>query len=202
MEILAQGAEATIVKIDENVLQKIRTAKPYRLEQIDNKIRRFRNKREFKVLTKLYEANLNVPKPIKDITNLKEKIIAFTFEYIDGKVLKDVMNEVLLFKAFDEIIEMHQFGVVHGDLTTLNMIVKDKGGNCKIYLIDFGLSEFTKKQEQRAVDLNLFFTCIKNEHPDYHKYKQDLIEKYEEMIDESVKIIDRLEKMEYRGRNK
>lgn len=34
------------------------------------------------------------------------------------------------------IFRLHQQGIIHGDLTTSNMILKDN----KLYLIDFGLS--------------------------------------------------------------
>src|SRR5690606_17942757 len=99
---------------------------------------------------------------------------------------------------FNEIIRMHKCEIVHGDLTTLNML-KSKN---KVYLIDFGLSDVSKKTEDRAVDLNLFFTCIKNEHPNYYKYKNELLAKYEKEISDGAKIIKRLENIEKRGRNK
>ena len=53
METLFEGAEAKILKIDDSRLKKVRLAKSYRLEQIDHKIRKFRTRREFKVLSKL-----------------------------------------------------------------------------------------------------------------------------------------------------
>jgi N6-L-threonylcarbamoyladenine synthase/protein kinase Bud32 len=193
--IIAEGAEAKIVKIDKNTLKKLRLPKTYRISEIDTKLRKFRNKREFKILTKLYEEKINVPKPIENIANKEE--IAFIFEYIDGIVLKEVLTEKLLYKAFEEIMKMHKLDIIHGDLTTLNMLVKEG----KIYLIDFGLSEFTHKIENKAVDLNLFFTCIKNEHPDFYFYKEKLLKKYSK-LEFGEKIIQRLKKIEHRGRNK
>lgn len=196
MDLIAEGAEAKIYKLDNGILKKIRLPKAYRLEIIDLKLRKFRNKREFKILTKLYENRVNVPKPF-EISDKKTDIY-FTFEYLKGEVLKDVLTKETLFLAFEEIIKMHNLNVVHGDLTTLNMIKVDN----LIYIIDFGLGQFSSKYEDKAVDLNLFFTCIKNEHPDLFKYKNELIENYLNKVKDNISIIDKLSKLEKRGRNK
>lgn len=198
--ILAQGAESKILKINETTLKKVREKKTYRIPEIDEKLRKFRNRREFKVLQKLYENQINVPKPYKviEIKNKQTKQIeeiSFEFEYINGTILKQTINETLLKKAFNQIIKIHQLGITHSDLTTLNMIEK----NTKIYLIDFGLADFSQKSEDRAVDLNLFFNCIKNEHPELYKHKSQLLKQYKNF---DPKTIEKLQKLETRGRNK
>jgi len=194
MEIIANGAEANIIKIDNNTLIKKRTPKKYRIKILDTKLRKFRNKREFKILKKLNENKINVPKPIE----INEKDFSFTFEYINGNELKKTLNKKNLIIAFNEIIKMHNIGVIHGDLTTLNMIEE----NNKVYLIDFGLSDFSIKIEDRAVDLNLFFNCIKNEHPNFYKEKESLLKTYQKKVENGDKVLQRLEKIEKRGRNK
>lgn len=194
-KIIAQGAEAKITQINPNTLKKIREEKPYRIKEIDLTLRKSRCKKEFKILNYLKENKLNVPKPFELIINKNE--ISFTFELINAEILKQVIDKELLFKAFNQIIKLHQLEIIHGDLTTLNMLSKNKS----VYLIDFGLAEFSKKQEDRAVDLNLFFTCIKNEHPKLYKYKKELIENYK-ILEFSKMVIQRLEKIEKRGRNK
>lgn len=196
METIAQGAEANIIKLNDKILKKLRLSKPYRLKIIDDRLRKFRCKREFKILTKLYENKINVPKPYELIIENDE--ISFTFEYIKGNILKSVINEKLLKTAFQEIIKMHNQDIVHNDLTTLNMIQK----NNKIYIIDFGLSIFSNKIEDKAVDLNLFFTCIKNEHPSIYKNKEALEKLYTKKTELGEKIIKRLKEIEKRGRNK
>lgn len=195
-KLIGEGAESQIIKINENLLKKLRLEKPYRHHILDLKLRKTRNRREFKVLNKLSELKINAPKAYEIIENKEE--ISFTFEYIHGKLLKQVLNKKLLEKAFDKIIKLHENNITHGDLTTLNMIEKEN----EIYLIDFGLSEFTKKIEDKAVDLNLFFMCIKNEHPTFYKYKPNLLEKYEKKLEFGSKVIERLKQIEHRGRNK
>jgi Kae1-associated kinase Bud32 len=194
-EIIATGAESEIHKINDTILKKIRLAKTYRIPEIDLKLRKLRNRKEFKILTKLHENQILVPKPYKLIEDKRIDEISFEFEFLDGEVLKKCLTKKLLFKAFNQIIQMHNQGVTHSDLTTLNMIHY----NNEIYLIDFGLGEFSIKAEDRAVDLNLFFNCIKNEHPQFYEYKEELKQIYFKF---NEKVLNNLNKLETRGRNK
>ncbi len=194
MEKLSEGAESIIEIIDQKTLQKTRLPKTYRNSELDLKLRKFRTKREFKILNKLKENNVNVPKT-NDI-NLDNT--SFTFEYLNGKILKESLSKELLIKTIKEIAKMHKFGVTHGDLTTLNMLNVDN----EVYIIDFGLSEFSENIEERGVDLNLFFLCIENEHNEFFHMKSELIEIYKNEIENGVEVIKRLENIEKRGRNK
>lgn len=194
-KILNTGAEAQIIIIDDNTLKKLRNKKKYRIEVIDNKLRKFRNRREFKILNNLHQNNILAPKPYE---LFEKEEYSFTFEYIKGNILKSVINYELLKKAFLQIINIHNLDIIHGDLTTLNMIEKDN----EIYLIDFGLSNFSNKAEDKAVDLNLFFKSIKNEHPNLYQYKKSLENHYLKNANNANKTIERLKAIEKRGRNK
>jgi Kae1-associated kinase Bud32 len=194
-EIIATGAESEIHKINDTTLKKIRLAKTYRIPEIDLKLRRLRNRKEFKILKKLHENQILVPEPYKLIEDKRIDEISFEFEFLNGQVLKKCLTKELLFKAFNQIIQMHKKQVTHSDLTTLNMIHMSN----EIYLIDFGLGEFSIKAEDRAVDLNLFFNCIKNEHPQFYQYKEELKEIYFKF---DKKVLNNLNKLEHRGRNK
>lgn len=140
MDLINEGAEAQIFR-DNNLIVKFRVPKRYRLDFLDEKIRRQRTKREFKVLKKLYESGVRVPKPIDE--SLDE--FKITFEFIEGELLKDVLTKDLLFDWFNNVIKMHLLDIVHFDLTTLNAIVKGD----RVFLIDFGLSEFNSKIEEK-----------------------------------------------------
>src|SRR3989304_4815556 len=65
-------------------------------------------------------------------------------------------SELKLIKSCSEIGRivgvMHKNGIMHGDLTTSNFIVS----NGKMFVLDFGLANKTKKPEDHAVDLRLF----------------------------------------------
>lgn len=193
MDLVNEGAEAKIYLVNENTLEKVRISKKYRIEELDKKLRKLRTKREFKVLKLLFDSDVNVPEP----NEIDEKNFSFKCERLIGDVLMDCLNENLLEKGFREIIKMHSLDVVHGDLTTLNMICCED----EVFIIDFGLSELNGRVEDKAVDLNLFFNCIKNEHPEFYSMKEGLEEKYLE-TSFGKKVIERLKNVEKRGRNK
>ena len=197
MKILSFGAEAQILLKDENTLKKVRTVQEYRHPQLDKRIRKKRTKREFKVLNKLFNENINVPK----VDNLNLDECSFEMQYIQGKCIIESMNFETLKLAITQIAKIHKLEIVHGDLTPLNMLIKDN----QIYIIDFGLSEYSKDREERAVDLNVFFIFLKNDYPELFKCKDLLLEIYRtEFNDDSQvdEIFTRLEEVEKRGRNK
>ena len=191
MKLIQQGAEAKLFQ-DGNSLIKERIKKSYRLEMLDNKIRKFRTKREAKLLSK---ANINVPKLLNVETTKIE------MEFIQGDLLKDILDSLPLEKALEicktlgkEISKLHSQDIIHGDLTTSNLILK---GN-KIYFIDFGLGLFSSKVEDKAVDLHLLRQALESKHyKNFEKYYPTILEHYEHKD-----VIKRLEKVEKRGRYK
>ena len=85
-------------------------------------------------------------------------------EYISGEKLSDNL-ESLDYKSISKLIaenisKMHNQGIIHGDLTTSNMILS-KG---KLYFIDFGLSHIDEKLEHKAVDLHLLKQALESKH--------------------------------------
>ena len=193
MKILKQGAES-IIRLNNNKIIKDRIKKSYRIEEIDSKIRKFRTKREAKLLA---TANINVPK----VLNIDDENMKIEMQYLKGDLLKDVFDKLktkerlaLCKQLGEEISNLHSQDIIHGDLTTSNLILKDK----KLYFIDFGLGFFSKKIEDKAVDLHLLKQALESKH---HKtftssYKQ-ILKSYQ-----NKEVIKRLEKVESRGRYK
>ena len=88
-------------------------------------------------------------------------------ELIKGKRLKEVVekNPALCIIAGREIKKIHSLGIIHGDLTTSNILVeernnvqknKEKEKFSKLCFIDFGLGFYSKKLEDVATDLVVF----------------------------------------------
>ena len=75
------------------------------------------------------------------------------------------------------------------------MILKDN----KVYFIDFGLGFFSDKIEDKAVDIYLLREVLEGEH-DVSVFN-DILEGYKNCEDYD-KVIDRLKKVERRGRYK
>ncbi|MBA7693334.1 hypothetical protein ES703_101914 [subsurface metagenome] len=150
-KILCQGAEAKIILSNKFII-KDRTKKSYRLAELDEKIRKRRTKSESKLLEKASNI-INTPKPffIPDFYQIK-------MPFIDGKKLSEHLDNFPLAKQKqickqigESIAKLHDSNIIHGDLTTSNMILKDN----KVYFIDFGLGFISRKFEDKAVDLHL-----------------------------------------------
>ena len=128
MRLIAQGAEAKIFR-ENNKIIKERIRKNYRNKDLDEFLRKSRTKKELKILADLRRAGVKVP---RIIDSDKYTII---LEYIDGNKLKDVLDRKNFekhCKRIGEIVaKMHDEDIVHGDLTTSNLLVKDN----ELYLI-------------------------------------------------------------------
>lgn len=195
MKILQQGAEA-ILYLDGNKVIKDRIKKNYRLKEIDEKLRKFRTKREAKILEK---ADINVPKVLKlDLDNKKIEM-----EFIKGKLLKDCLDDLknrneVCKQIGEEIAKLHNQDIIHGDITTSNLILKDD----KVYFIDFGLGFFSNKFEDKAVDLHLLKQALESKHYKHFKESFENVLKGYKKSKDYKEVLDRLEKVEKRGRYK
>jgi len=203
MEILYRGAESQIYldKFDnQKVLVKERIKKKYRIEQIDEKLRKFRTRKEVKLLTDARKFGVLTPK-ILHVDELNHKIV---MEYIDGERIKELLNrndkktvERVCLEIGKLIGKMHANGIVHGDLTTSNMILKDD----KIYFIDFGLGDYSKRVEDYGVDLNLLYEALKSTHFKILKTCWDNIVKgYKQEYTKADEVLERVEEIEKRAR--
>ena len=182
MKILSLGSEAVITEKGGAII-KTRRKKSYRIKEIDEKLRKRRTKAEFRIMQRLHAAGVNVPRPI----NLDEKRMQIKMEKINGKRL----SEEFRLEDSDEIgrlvAEMHNQSVIHGDLTTANMIRNGK----KIYIIDFGLGYYSRKDEDMASDLFLFKNALKSKHNEsYNEAYRRFISSYKKHIGKEFKGID------------
>jgi TP53 regulating kinase and related kinases len=190
--IISKGAEAEIHLEDNRIIKK-RVPKTYRLKKIDDSLRRSRTKREAKILQSL-------PKEIPAPKLMKAGETDIEMQHIKGEKVRDILEgKIEICREIGEKIAMlHNHGIVHGDLTTSNMLY-----DRKIYLIDFGLSYFSDKVEDKAVDLHLLRQALESKHHMIFKRAFSLVlEGYKKKSENYRDIKERLEKVESRGRNK
>jgi Kae1-associated kinase Bud32 len=188
--IIARGAEAVIIKKENSVL-KNRISKSYRIKELDDELRQKRTRSEAKILSKLKEITPRV------IAVGEESI---EMEFIDGDVIKNILdsNICLAEKIGAETGRMHDLNIIHGDLTTSNMM-QDKSK--KIKFIDFGLSFTSDKIEDKAVDLHLFREAVESKHYMHeNEIWTEFLKGYNPI--NKAQILSRLELVEQRGRNK
>lgn len=201
MEKIAQGAEAVIYK-DNNEVIKERFSKKYRLEHLDESLRKFRTRREAKVLGKLDELNFPAPK----LHDFSDKRMSVVMDFVPGEKLKDILLRGDDYQNFakeigEKIGKLHLANIIHGDLTTSNMIKHAKTG--EVTFIDFGLSSFSEKVEDKAVDLFLLDRTLESTHfALYPQIFENVLEGYEKTNPESIHVLERLKAVQKRGRNK
>jgi TP53 regulating kinase-like protein len=204
---IAQGAEA-IIYSDRNIVIKHRFEKKYRHPSLDQKLRKTRTRREYKILEKLHSIGFPVPVGLEmDDNNMKlsmSKILGETLKTVVDVLEKkgDKKQCLELFRTVGEqVAVLHNNGIVHHDLTTSNMILNSEDKN--IYFIDFGLSFFSDKIEDYAVDLHLLKRALESRH---HRIFEECFEAiltgYKKKSSNSKEILKRLELVELRGRNK
>ena len=195
MKRIGDGAEA-VIYLDKDVIKE-RIKKSYRHKDIDLKLRQFRTRRESKVLKKLEGIKFPAPRLIK----MDDKEMKITMDYINAPRLRDVINsnnQKELCKETGKLVaELHNNDIIHGDLTTSNILFKDN-----LSFIDFGLSFFSKRVEDKAVDIHLFRQGLESKHYKIWRgaFKNFLIG-YKK-AEENKEIMLRFEKVEERGRYK
>jgi Kae1-associated kinase Bud32 len=150
-KIIQRGAEAVLSEtdyLDEKALEKHRQKKNYRLPELDQQIRWERTKTEALLLHKAKQAGVRTPVIFK-VDRKQAKII---MELLPGQRLKKVLNQQRLdycFQLGKNIGRLHKNNLIHGDLTTSNVMVKGKD----MAFIDFGLGFQSAKLEDKATDL-------------------------------------------------
>ncbi len=164
-ELIALGAEAVLVKACYEgmpSMYKVRVRKPYRDHGLDTMLIRSRSETEAKILAELRLKGLNVPALY--YVDLSEGLIIM--EFVEGPLLRDLIyrGSEKIIKYLEELGElvagMHDAGIVHGDITTSNVIIGVDG----VYLIDFGLAKYSRRLEDLATDIHLFIRSVESTH--------------------------------------
>jgi Kae1-associated kinase Bud32 len=186
------GAEAHIM-LAGNVVSKKRIKKSYRIKQIDVPLRKRRTRLESRLMSKAADI-INCPKI------LGTRKFTIKMEYVEGPQLKEALEAMsekertkICHDLGKQIASLHEHDIIHGDLTTSNMIL-----NRGVYFIDFGLGFVSKKVEDKAVDLLLLKRALFSKHP-------DIAEKSFRMITSAYgdkEVLERLNLVESRGRYK
>ncbi len=201
-EITEKGAEANIYSdkwLNHDVLIKERIPKSYRIPEIDLRLRKERTKKEAKLLGEAKSCGVKTPL-IYDVNKKQNSLI---LEKIHGKMIKDIFEDAnigniknISRNIGESIAKLHNCGIIHGDLTTSNLILE----NDKIVFIDFGLGKNSDLVEDKGVDLLVFKKAISGIH-----YKiavtcfDEILIGYRE-TDDYDKIINKVEEIEGRGR--
>ena len=183
------------------VVVKHRIPKPYRVKEIDSRLRSSRTVLEARLLSEAKEAGVNTP----TILLVDKRETKLVLEFIQGERLKEALERMkpaerrrICKELGRAIARLHRRGIVHGDLTTSNVILREG----KLYLIDFGLSEHDSSTEARGVDLHLCKRALQSTHFRMAEecYRNILAGYREEFGKGAREIIKRAEEIGKRGR--
>jgi TP53 regulating kinase-like protein len=204
--LIKKGAEANLYFEEwqgRKVIMKRRLPKAYRLAQLDSAVRNQRTLHEPMLIHRAKEAGVPTP-TIYMIDLAKSNII---MEYVEGKQIKKILNtmplkeKARLCNNIGRLIgALHKNGIIHGDLTTSNMILTPYG---KIVFVDFGLGEFSEELEIRGVDLHLMKRALQSTHHKYAKECFNAVTKgYAETAgkEATAKVLGKIQEIERRGR--
>jgi len=140
--------------------------------------------------------------PVIYDVNLENGII--TMEYLKGKRIKDILNDLseeerarICKKIGESIAKFHNNDIIHGDITTSNMILLDD----KVHFIDFGLGEKNTEVEAKGVDLHVLMEAIESTHSKYSNCFDYVLEGYKKELKGNANLVIRkIEEIVKRGR--
>jgi TP53 regulating kinase-like protein len=204
--LIKKGAEASLFLEtwhNRKVIMKRRLPKKYRTPELDIMIRSQRTVHEPNIIHKAKEAG--VPTPTIFMVDVAEANIVM--EFVEGKQVKEVLDTVSSEERLSlsgligrMIGRLHKHGIIHGDLTTSNMILTPYG---KVVFVDFGLSERSVELEPKGVDLHLMKRALQSTHYKHAKecFKA-VMSGYVESVgtEEAKKVTAKIREIEKRGR--
>ena len=212
MALIKKGAEANLylenfsrilhTAGEGKVIVKYRIKKSYRVSELDEQLRSSRTALEAKLFA---DAKLvGVPTPIVyEVDRVGMRIV---MEFVDGRQVKLILDKLrpaarrkLCNVIGRQVARLHRAGIIHGDLTTSNMILTRDG---KVYFVDFGLGEYDPSLEAKGVDLHLLKRALQSIHFNVTEeaYRAVIAGYTREFGKGAREVIKRVEEIEKRGR--
>lgn len=213
--LVAQGAEAIVWEMEymgRRAIVKSRIAKPYRHPQLDAQLRSRRLTQEARVLLRLRKAGIPVPA----VYELDTRRASLTMQFVRGDTLKVYLHDAagspqrrpavvaLMALTGHMVARMHLLAIVHGDLTTSNLLVDpgESDASPTLWLIDFGLSFSNGTDEDLAVDLYVFERAVISAHSEFaHTLNGAFLTSYADTL-KRPQVIARLDQVRARGRKR
>ena len=197
-KLLRKGAESELYIVDwygQKAILKIRIPKRYRHPSIDLALRKQRTLHEAHIMSSVKMFDVETP----FIYFLNSNSFEIIMEYIIGNTLKNIFSPKYCVNVGEAIAKLHTNNIIHGDITTSNFIVTPDN---RLIMIDFGLSFFSERLEDKAVDIRLFKEILTSVHVDCSKTSFDkFIVGYSKIYGKkSLKILNLVNEIEQRGR--
>ena len=209
-KFLFQGAESRVYRSQyrsQPAILKERFKKHYRLAELDQKLTKERIRAEMKAYEKISKKCKELSEVMPNILYSDERHIIFAeienacnvSRYFNQNEDSPELVDKMMRELGKVVANIHLCGIVHGDLTTSNFLVKTLANSTHLIPIDFGLSSSSQSDEDRAVDLYVLERAIQSTHPklDFSGF----LEAYREKMN-TDKINKRLDQVRMRGRKR
>ncbi len=199
--LLKRGAEAELRRttyLGREAVEKSRVPKGYRLPALDDELRKARIRTEAKLIGEARATGVSVP-ILYDIDLVENKLV---MEFVDGPTAKAVLEaggkkaDDACRKIGEAVARLHGADIVHGDLTTSNMILR--GG--RLVLIDFSLGERTSSVESKGVDLRLLKEALAGAHARGPELFAAVARAYRRRYAGAAEVLAKAKEIEERGR--
>jgi len=112
-------------------------------------------------------------------------------------LLEEPQRKQLCQKIGESIARLHNHDIIHGDITTSNMILLQD----RIYFIDFGLGCKNSEMEAKGVDLHVLMEAFESTHSKYSYCFQYVLEGYTKRFQgDASAVVKKIEDIVRRGR--
>ena len=202
MAVHRVGAEARLDSaswLGREVVVKQRVAKSYRHPILDRNLQTSRIKNEVRLMAEARRAGIAVP-VIYSVDLAENRIV---MEEIRGVRVKDALEELpddearIVCRKIGEIAgRLHDNDIVHGDLTTSNMLLDGE----RIVLIDFSLGSKSSELEDKGVDMHLLEEAFHSAHYRRSELYEVVKEAYSRTFARGDEVLRKVKEIEKRGR--
>jgi len=190
---------------------KHRFEKTYRHEVLDKKLTRTRLVAEARATVRARKEGVRVPA----LLFCEAATGTLVFERICGQALKHVVDaegaspRVLgLLRELGKIVaRLHDADLIHGDLTTSNVLVETAPGGGeetgeRLVMIDFGLSTNSKLAEDKGVDLYVMERAFTSAHARHGELFEHVLESYKRSTTRWSSTFNKFAEVRMRGRKR
>lgn len=181
------------------MVHKTREPKAYRHRVIDEELRTARTRAEARLLREARSLGVAVPL-VYDVDLAASRL---TMEFVEGPTVKEVLATGSLDAATDLCRQvgalaatLHAGDLIHGDLTTSNLILRGE----TLVLVDLGLGERRSEVEAKGVDLHLLREAFLSAHADRAELLSAVLEGYRASYADADAVLAKAEQIERRAR--
>ena len=110
---------------------------------------------------------------------------------------------ILSFDTGETVAKMHSNGLIHGDITTSNILVISSDTSINLAMIDFGLSFQEGVAEDKGVDLYVLERAFLSTHPNTEEIFEEILDAYKKKAGKQAgEVFKKFEEIRLRGRKR